>query len=107
MDKALMIVFTNPASPEQETAFNEWYDGTHLPELRNVPGIVSARRYRVTDGPGPAPDHRYMAIYEMDRPPGEVLADMSTHVTTMSPALDRASTRMTIWQPLAGDDGRG
>lgn len=105
--KAVLAVFSNPASPEQEAEYNDWYNTTHLDELMAVPGIVAATRYRVADGPGPAPTHRYVAVYELDREPAEVLTAMRAQGSTMSPALDRQGIRMEVWEAVPGGERRG
>jgi len=43
-----MFVFTNPMSG-QETAYNDWYDGQHVPDVLRVPGFLSGQRFIVTD----------------------------------------------------------
>lgn len=50
-------------SPDRDGEFNEWYDGTHVPELLAVPGFVSARRFRRVGGDG-GPE--YLAVYEIE-----------------------------------------
>jgi len=47
---------------DHEANFNEVYDREHLPNLRGVPGVRRASRYRQ---PSPT-DPRYLAAYEMD-----------------------------------------
>ncbi len=59
------VVRARPASPEREAEFNDWYDGTHLPELLAVPGFVSARRFRRVDGEGEGVPE-YLAVYDIE-----------------------------------------
>jgi hypothetical protein len=47
---------------DHEAAFNEVYDREHLPNLRGVPGVRRAARYRQ---PSPT-EPRYLAAYELD-----------------------------------------
>ncbi|MFT5445022.1 MAG: hypothetical protein ACI9DC_000182 [Gammaproteobacteria bacterium] len=50
---------------EHEDDFRSWYDSEHLPELRAVPGILSAARYEAHDednGSGP----KFLACYELE-----------------------------------------
>jgi len=49
---------------DHETAFNEVYDKEHVPNLRAVPGVRRAARYRQ---PSPV-EPRYLAAYELDSP---------------------------------------
>ena len=78
MPKGIMVVQSEPADPAREDEYNDWYDNTHVPEIRAVPGFVSARRYKVHGAGSPA----YLAIYEIDAddltaPPAELRARSS------------------------------
>lgn len=46
---------------ELEAQYHRWYNEVHLPEVLAIPGIRSARRFRVR-GEG----IRFMALYELD-----------------------------------------
>ncbi|MBI1735288.1 MAG: hypothetical protein HYR51_08945 [Candidatus Rokubacteria bacterium] len=48
---------------DREGLFNEVYDAEHVPNLRAVPGVRRASRYRQ---PSPT-EPRYLAAYELDR----------------------------------------
>ena len=61
--KGLFVVMAK-VKPEQETAFNTWYDEDHLPKaLNRFPGVLTGRRYKVLDG---GDGFNYMAIYEFE-----------------------------------------
>ena len=47
MPKGVFVVLTSASTPEQDTAFNDWYSNVHLGEVVQVPGIVSARRFKI------------------------------------------------------------
>jgi hypothetical protein len=49
---------------DHEVTFNEVYDTEHVPNLRAVPGVRRASRYRQPSATEP----RYMAAYELDAP---------------------------------------
>jgi hypothetical protein len=71
MPKGVFVVLTTAATPEQDEAFNDWYDKVHLPEVVEVPGITSARRFKrvgaqTTDDASLGTDDVYLAIYELD-----------------------------------------
>lgn len=101
MPKAILAVFSNPASPEVEDEFNSWYDTIHLKELLAIPGVVSATRYRLAEGPQPTPpEHRYLALYELEAESGAVLAALGSRTTPPSPALDAATARLVFWEPI-------
>jgi len=58
------VLFTVRAtiSPDQEAAFNRWYNEEHVPQVLQFPGLVSARRYKVLEGDDA---FQYMAVYEL------------------------------------------
>ena len=61
------VVHSNPASGRDEE-YNHWYSSQHMKELRAIPSIVSARRFKlagtqIRDG---VPEHQYLAIYEIE-----------------------------------------
>jgi hypothetical protein len=58
----LLLVGMTP-SPEVEAAFNAWYDAEHVPSLARVPGVLCARRYRLSDG-----NLKYVALYHLTSP---------------------------------------
>src|SRR5690349_5753605 len=67
MPKAVWLVATTCTDPAREEEFNRWYENTHLPDLLTVPGIVAARRYKLSGPPNPKePDAQYLAVYEID-----------------------------------------
>ena len=101
MAKTIMAVFTNPASAEAEDEYNRWYDEVHVKELLTVPGVLSASRYRLSDGGhGETSDHRYLAIYELDADPNTVLGRLASHTTPPPAALDAAGARIYFWEPI-------
>ncbi len=62
-NKGLFIVKAN-VKPEQEDAFNRWYDEDHMPKaLNRFPGVISGRRYKIMDG---GDGYNYMALYEFE-----------------------------------------
>jgi hypothetical protein len=69
MARGKLVVFNEPKSPEEEAAYNAWYDGDHVPQiLEHVPAITGAKRFRILPDqdlriPG-AP--RYLAIYDIE-----------------------------------------
>ncbi len=68
MAKGLFIAWMSPVSDEQDAELNEWYNGTHIPQVRAaIPSISAVHRYRTADLPGGTqPPHRYVAVYELD-----------------------------------------
>lgn len=50
-------------TPEQEDAFNHWYNTEHVAQLLRYQGAVSARRYKTILGDE---KWQYMAVYEFE-----------------------------------------
>lgn len=44
----LLMVWAD-SDPEFESGFNRWYDQEHLPRMLQIPGFLSAARYRAPD----------------------------------------------------------
>jgi uncharacterized protein (DUF1330 family) len=58
---AVLFVVKASITPEQEEAFNHWYNNEHCPQLLQYRGAVSARRYKAILG---EERYQYMAVYE-------------------------------------------
>ena len=80
MGKAVYVVYSAPSSPDQEAAYNEWYDRTHLGQVCEVPGVTGARRYHLQKDSAPlAVDGLplYLALYDIDSDdPAECVAEI-------------------------------
>ena len=59
----IMVVMMD-AEPEHEAEFNRWYDEEHLVERLEIPGYVSARRFKLEEGRGGV--LKYLCIWELD-----------------------------------------
>ena len=64
MSTSALYLVRMDVAHDHETTFNEVYDREHVPNLRGVPGVQRASRYRQ---PSPT-EPRYMAAYELDSP---------------------------------------
>lgn len=89
MARGVYVVLARPVSAEHDGELNDWYDGTHIPELLAVPGFVSARRFRRVGGDGVA---EYLAVYEIEAddlvaPVAELRRRSAAGETTRSTAL--------------------
>ncbi len=58
-----VLVVMMDVDPEHEEEFNRWYDDEHLPERLEIPGYVSARRFKLQDGEGVL---KYLCIWELE-----------------------------------------
>ena len=70
MPKGIFLALSNPASDDVHDDFNQWYDDVHAKEVLALPGVQSARRFRLADSqimPGDDADGRqYLALYEVE-----------------------------------------
>lgn len=61
--KGLLIVMAK-IKPEDEEAFNKWYNEDHLPKaIERFPGVLSGRRYKIREGED---EYQYLAMYEFE-----------------------------------------
>ena len=49
-----ILVVMMEVDPAHEDEFNRWYNDEHLPERLEIPGYVSARRFKLEEGEGTA-----------------------------------------------------
>jgi hypothetical protein len=62
-DGTLFLVISVDVDREHEAAFNEWYNGTHMPAVVACPGFVRGWRLEAAEE-GSSP--RYAAVYEVE-----------------------------------------
>jgi len=113
MKKGVMLAMMNPASAGQEAAYNEWYEGVHVPDVLRHPGFQSATRFRLADqqllveqSTNPTP-HRYLTIYEIDvdriedaRAAMPAIAAASSAFT--SDSVDGPGSRAWVYEQISG-----
>jgi hypothetical protein len=115
MPKAILVVQTNPTSPEVEDRFNHWYTGRHINDVVNVPGYVSATRYvlsdtRVRDDVDP-PTRRYLAIYEveaddLEQAAAALMAGVEDGSIPIDESLDMENLGVDFYLPLKDAQAR-
>jgi heme-degrading monooxygenase HmoA len=57
------MVVMMEVDPEHEEEFNRWYNEEHLPERLEIPGYISARRFKLEEGSGVL---KYLCIWELE-----------------------------------------
>jgi hypothetical protein len=73
--RGVYVVRTRPVDG-QEDEYHRWYDEVHVPEVLEVPGFLSARRFGSADGD-------FLAIYELEADDLDaVLADFRSRERT-------------------------
>ena len=88
MSTSALYLVRMDVAHDHETTFNEVYDRERVPNLRSVPGVQRASRYRQ---PSPT-EPRYMAAYEMDSP---AIVESQAWKTAGSSASGRAASGRT------------
>jgi hypothetical protein len=91
MPKGILVVESGPAEGREDD-YNDWYSNTHIPEILQVPGFISANRYRVTDPAHSGGKATYLAVYELEAddlsaPPAALRARAEAGQSTSSDAL--------------------
>jgi hypothetical protein len=90
--REVLLALTNPVEGKDEE-FQEWYWGTHIPEILELPGFVAARRCRAADGAAGV-SHRYATIYEVEGSAQAALEKLFTAGLSMSETLDMTTIAM-------------
>ena len=67
MTTHLLVALSN-AVEGGEAEYDEWINGSHIPEMLSVPGFVAAQRYEATheQRSAGAPPFRFVTLYELD-----------------------------------------
>ena len=104
MGKYILLVQSNPTDGK-EAEFNRWYDEIHLGEVLEVQGFKAAQRFKVEGEPATgAPDHDYLAIYEIEATqPQDALDALNKAVAgdmNLSDAIDLANVSAVLYSPL-------
>lgn len=65
--RGVLLALTN-AVEGGDDEFNSWYNDQHLVDVLRIPGIVGAKRYRISTGTRPNQSYpwKYAAIYEIE-----------------------------------------
>jgi hypothetical protein len=69
MSKGIFLALSNATSDDVEAEFNQWYTDVHAQQVLALPGVRSARRFRLAPAqvvPGDEDQRRYLALYEVD-----------------------------------------
>jgi hypothetical protein len=113
--KGIFLVLSRPNSPEEEEAYNTWYNEHHVPDSLLMPGFVKGRRFKLADQqllPSKAtdPGFDYVALYDIDDidlvPQAQKLLPRLAEISAefMSPAMDPASVRAFIFEQILETD---
>jgi hypothetical protein len=104
MSRNVHLVFSKPPEWLSHDDYNRWYD-FHLSEILASPGFTAARRFAVATVRGaesPAM-YEYLSAYEIEGAPGEVMAELETHVPSMKLPDWFPEIRFASWSCLSLD----
>jgi hypothetical protein len=67
MTKHIMLALSNFVAGREEE-FDRWYSDRHIPDMLNILGVISARRFKLSSAQRNDPPFAYthLAIYEVD-----------------------------------------
>jgi hypothetical protein len=97
MARFCLVVYSKPVE-HREQEYNDWYSNQHLKDLLAMPGVLSARRFKLsgTQMPNkPLPGQQYLAIYDIEA------EDVNSFINEMT--LRGADGRMPISTALSTD----
>lgn len=95
MPRYLLLAINGPTKgPGDEETYNRWYDEVHLPDLRGISGVVSARHYKIVGGNLPEDAQRpYVAAYEIETDDlAAVMNHMATQIRPFTPTFDKSTS---------------
>jgi len=101
----VLVVLANAATGT-DGEFTRWYDEVHIPDLLSVPGVVSAKQFRLAEnqmrGVKTRP-YEYMVVYQLesDDPKAvvdEIMSRLRSGQIEVSPTLDVARTLNLLFE---------
>jgi hypothetical protein len=106
MAKYVLVALNGPTPDGSAEEMERWYREVHIPDLKSVPGIKSARRYKVVKGHFPGRDPwPAIAIYEIECDDLSVLSkDMQERLRPFHPSFDRSQSAHVFAIQTAGDE---
>ena len=106
MAKYVLVAMNGPTPQGDPVELERWYREVHIPDLKSVPGINTARRYKTVRGhfpdrePWPA-----IAIYEIETDDLAALSrEMQTRLRPFHPSFDRTQSAHVFAVQTAGDE---
>jgi hypothetical protein len=102
-----VLVALNGAIPDgDEQELERWYREVHMPDLKSVDGIMSARRYQtVQGGTSTGETWPYVAVYEIEADDiATVLGQMPEKLRPFHPDFDHSRSAHIIAVQISGDE---
>jgi len=91
----LWLVSLSFDAPEREEEFNKWYSEVHVPQMVEIPGVLSGTRYAaIRTQPGQL---KYLTIYELE-------SEEAIDSIQASPEMEEARQDFRArWAPYVGE----
>lgn len=102
-----VLIAMNGATPDgDEAELERWYEEVHMPDLKTVTGIKSARRFKTVRGLIPGKDlWPYVAVYEIEVDDlAAVSEEMQTKLRPFHPDFDRSHSAHVFAVQVSGDE---
>ena len=89
-----VLVETNCTDPDRLDEFHEWYNGTHLPDVLETPGVIRATRF---ESVGPAEGQpQFLAVYDVESDDLEAALAESNRIMAKKAEEGRMSDLMQV-----------
>jgi len=94
MARYVLLALNGPTEGEgDEDTYLTWYDEVHLPAIKKIEGISSARRFKVMRGNVPGELWPYLTLYEMDTEDmNRVSGELGKAMQMSTPTLDASKS---------------
>ena len=66
MARYLLFAYSDCKDPSREDEFNDWYNNMHVPDMMEVPGMISATRWVSAHENLEGEQRKYLAMYELE-----------------------------------------
>ncbi len=98
-DHQYLLMLSN-AVDGQDEEFRKWYWRTHIPEILELPGFVSAQRWLVPEGTVMPVGHRYATLYTVEGSAEAALGTLYSAGLGMSDSIDLTTLVMLPLGPV-------
>ncbi len=106
MAKYVLVALNGPTPGSDPAELERWYNEVHMPDLKSVKGIRTARRFKIVRGHF---NHEELwpslAIYEIETDDlAEVSKGMQTQCRPFHPSFDRSKSAHVFALQVSGDE---
>ena len=94
MARYILLALNGPTAGEgDEQLYLNWYDEVHIPAIRKIDGITSAKRFKVMRGKVPGELWPYLTMYQIDTDNlSRVSAELNKVMQMSTPTLDSSKS---------------